>query len=652
LAGYVLAGDTPVSKVLELLESMASKAQTAKDKEEEVYTKYRRWCLDTQQETEQQITDGNEKIESLTSAIQKNQATIDDMSRAIAKHDHDIGVWQSDIKSANKIRDTENTAFVKSAKNYDESIDALARAVQVLQQENYSREQTTKLLLQVNIPPFTDVKAIESFLATGNDYLETSGYEFQSKGVVQMLKDLHDKFRQESEELRHTETRNKDLHSLWIDDHESDIKEATREKVRKEGIRAAASKAKAENQTDKTDTTATRDDDQSFLAETTAVCTQKANDFDARDKLRGEEIAALKKATEILSSPDVSGAAEKHLPQLMQKKISLLQFMQTESPKNQEEKDRVASYLKIQGAKLHSKIISALAMRVANDPFVKVKKMIQDLVVRLQEEANNEATQKEFCDKELDSNEQTRKEKTSRVETLHAESDMLNATIQELAESIAQLQAEIAQINKDVQQATEIRTQEKADNKIAIRDAIGAQKAVAEALKVLQVFYTKAGKATALVQGEVSRPRSEAPPVFDRPYNGLQAENGGVLGILEVIQSDFARLESETKASEEQSQKEFDEFIANANVNKKQKQTDIEHKMVRKQDTEQQLQETTSDLEGTQDELSAALKEYHELYKSCLDTGLNYEERVQAREEEIKSLKQALKLLEDPDATV
>jgi chromosome segregation ATPase len=138
--------------------------------------------------------------------------------------------------------------------------------------------------------------------------------------------------------------------------------------------------------------------------------------------------------------------------------------------------------------------------------------------------------------------------------------------------------------------------------------------------------------------------------VFDRPYKGLQAENGGVVGMLEVIQSDFARLESETKASEEQSQKEYDEFTANADTNKAQKKKDIEHKSIAKQDTEQQLQETTSDLEGTQEELGAALTEFDKLKETCLDTGLDYEERVRRREEEIESLRHALRLLEDPEA--
>merc|ERR1712050_727041 len=82
---------------------------------------------------------------------------------------------------------------------------------------------------------------------------------------------------------------------------------------------------------------------------------------------------------------------------------------------------RVAQYLSKRGKELGSRVLSALAVRVSDDPFRKVKKMIKDLIVRLMEEANEEAEHKGWCDTELSTNEQTRKEKTEAVETLHAE---------------------------------------------------------------------------------------------------------------------------------------------------------------------------------------------------------------------------------------
>eukprot|EP00399_MALV-I-05_sp_L67-4_P000132 gene132-90_t len=56
---------------------------------------------------------------------------------------------------------------------------------------------------------------------------------------------------------------------------------------------------------------------------------------------------------------------------------------------------------------------SALAIRVsAGGPFDKVKKMIEEMIVRLSEQATAETEQKAWCDKELATNKNERTEFT------------------------------------------------------------------------------------------------------------------------------------------------------------------------------------------------------------------------------------------------
>merc|ERR1719201_2488532 len=100
-------------------------------------------------------------------------------------------------------------------------------------------------------------------------------------------------------------------------------------------------------------------------------------------------------------------------------------------------------------------------------------------------------------------------------------------------------------------ESTKLRTEEKAKNTETISDSQEAQTAVAQALTVLKEFYAKAAEATAFAQ---------QPEIFDSPYKGQQSGNGGVVGMLEVIQSDFARLEAETKAAEKTAQNEYKDF--------------------------------------------------------------------------------------------
>merc|ERR1719378_1925907 len=130
--------------------------------------------------------------------------------------------------------------------------------------------------------------------------------------------------------------------------------------------------------------------------------------------------------------------------------------------------------------------------------------------------------------------------------------------------------------------------------KETIKDAQDAQVAVAAALTVLKEFYAKASKATSLAQ---------EPEIFsDEPYKGMSGMSGGVVGMLEVIQSDFERLEAETTAAEEAADKEYTSLKNDTNMDKTQKTKDVEHKTEKKESQSLALQEKKADLAGTQKE--------------------------------------------------
>merc|ERR550537_1605263 len=107
---------------------------------------------------------------------------------------------------------------------------------------------------------------------------------------------------------------------------------------------------------------------------------------------------------------------------------------------------------------------------------------------------------------------------------------------------------------------------------------------------------------------------------------------GGVVGMLEVIASDFARLEAETTEAE-------------AKRDKAVKTADMDHKKNSKVGKESDANDTEKDLKGTEKELDASLFYYEKLKPSCVDAGVSYEDRVQRREEEIESLRMALQIL-------
>merc|ERR1719324_1565081 len=109
-----------------------------------------------------------------------------------------------------------------------------------------------------------------------------------------------------------------------------------------------------------------------------------------------------------------------------------------------------------------------------------------------------------------------------------------------MGERIKTLIDEQAALTKAMAEATEFRTKEKAENEDTIADAKAGQEAVKAALVILKEFY--ASQAALLQAGQV--PELKA-------YKGM----------LEVILSDFARLEAETTADEKQAAAEYDRFM-------------------------------------------------------------------------------------------
>jgi len=546
----------------------------------------------------------------------------------------------------------DNADYLKTHKDYTESVDATSRAVVVMKAQQGDKGQALMQVDSLKLIPAEASKVIRAFLSTDmGDELnnmdvsapQANAYEFQSQGVVDMLEKLGDKFEDQRTDSEKKESQSRHAFQMLEQDLTSNIDVATDDRAAKAEEKAAKHQKAAEDKGDLADTTATRDSDQAYLDDLVATCTQKSSDFENRQQLRTDELAAIDKAVEIMSSGAVSGAADKHLPALVQKQVSFLQL--SASARNPAQ-DRVADFLREKGSQMNSRVLSALAVRVANDPFNKVRKMIKDLIVRLMEEANEEAEHKGWCDTELSTNEQTRKEKTSSVETLHSEIDELSASIAKLSQDITDLSAEIAASDTAVAEATAIRNKENEDNAATVKDSQEAQTAVSSAVTVLKEFYEKAGEATSFIQ---TREPADAPESFDTPYTGMQSGNGGVTGMLEVIASDFARLETETKASEATNQGEFDKFNSESAMNRATNAKDVEHKERKKVSQESALTSKNADLDGTQKELDSALAYYDKLKPSCVDAGVSFEDRVARRKDELESLQEALRILNGED---
>merc|ERR1719161_2664354 len=97
----------------------------------------------------------------------------------------------------------------------------------------------------------------------------------------------------------------------------------------------------------------------------------------------------------------------------------------------------VMALLRKQGMALHSTMLTSLASQIAADPFAKIKKLIQELIERMLQEAANEANQKGWCDKAIGDAEQKRDYTVDKIDDLNSDMAKLEATRDMLHEEIA-----------------------------------------------------------------------------------------------------------------------------------------------------------------------------------------------------------------------
>jgi len=636
---------TPVQKVLEMLNEMIAKGQKEKEAEIKIFEDYEEWVDDQEILTLQEIKTAKTLIDKLTADIDKAQSDIDGLSEEISGLDGEIGAWEKDQKKATDLRESENAEYMKVSADYSDSIDAIGRAIMVLQQQNVDYKQAASLLEEtsIKVPRTAPVLAAlvqEKSIERQQEESITSGapavaaYEFQSGGLVEMLEKLKKKFKQELADVEEAESNAAhafDLEMLHLGNNIETAKGNRDEKAEHKAALATQTAQQKGELADAQDELAT---DEKYIADMKATFKAKSSAFADNQKVRAEEIEAMKKALEILSDPAVAGHAEKYLPKLVQKSTSLLQ-LGSASERNHA-KDRAVSFLKDRATALSSKVLSTFAREVAGNPFAKVIEMIKGLIATLEEEAQAEAGHKAFCDQELAKNKNKRETKSSEVAQKTATVELYQNEIQVLGTDIATLAKEQQELTKSMQEATEERNQEKKENLQTIKDAKEAQDALGKALAVLKEFYAKQG---GFIQTK------QAPEM--KAYKGMGGSSGGVVGMIEVIESDFARLEAETTASENTAQREYDEFMSDSKADIKSKHKEEFDKGLLKDQKEYELKLAKKDLGESQAALDAALAYYEQLKPQCIEVHVSYEERVARRKQEIEALQEAYRILSE-----
>merc|ERR1719337_256573 len=368
----------------------------------------------------------------------------------------------------------------------------------------------------------------------------------------------------------------------------------------------------------------TLSDSESHLKDLQQECMAKAEEYETSQHSRSEELTALDTAKKVLVEK-TGGAAEREYS-----------FIQVSAKtrvgvRAKQAKDDILNL--IQGLAKGDKAMSLLAQRVeaasmlGADPFAKIKGLISEM---LEEEAAKEAAHKAFCDKEMKETKAKKEDKETDLDDLTTKIDKATAKIAKLTEEIATLEEELGAIAAAQKEADSIRAEEKAAWAAAKADYESGIEGVGMALKVLRDYYAE--KEEALIQAKHDKATGAA---------------SGIIGMLEVVESDFTKSLAEGTAKEAMAVEEYEKLTQDNKIATTEKTTAAKYKNKDKKETEEYLVSLKEDKVTLDKEYAAVMEYWNELQPMCIAKPEPYAERKKRREAEIAGLKEALTILEE-----
>jgi predicted nucleic acid-binding Zn-ribbon protein len=405
--------------------------------------------------------------------------------------------------------------------------------------------------------------------------------------------------------------------------------------------------------------------EQSELAADTATmeatdqeCKTANGEWEERTAVREGEMKAMEMAVKILSK--VTGVRNPDTHEIPKKEFLFLQIASVPSG-IKDTKAKAVALLREVGKKAHNGKMEMLANSIMafDGPFDKMKAMVQKMIFRLQAEQQDEDNHKNWCDAELQKNDESTADKTEKIKLTKIDIEEMDAKLKTATKAIVENNEKLEEATTYMEQETTLREENKAEIKRIIEDSQAAIEAVNQATGVLKDFYKESGMIAKepweFVQ--ISKKSNshgvtlpESPDTWDSSYTGVadpQEGGNGVLAILEGVATKFAKMESDATLQETTDQKNYDKDMAAKKVEIADIKSDTAMKEQTKQSLQQKLDASSSKLKHETSENDAIVQYLKDLEGACAPGEGSYEDRKKARLDEIAALRKAQTILED-----
>jgi len=637
------AAATPIAKVLSMISELQAKVIGEGEVAQKEYAEFAEWCEDRSSNLGFEIKTGKADVNTLEGVISKETSTINALNTKVDELAAELAQDEADLKAATHIRAAEQGTFAASEADLMETIDMLGRAALIIEREMkggasmlqlqgaQSIAQALGVLVHASLFSTSDASKLTALVQQKNEDGDVDApagdvYKSQSGDILATLQDLKEKADQQLDDARNKEKQDTNNFQMLRQSLEDQVSYGKKELDEAKAGISASSESKATAEGDLAVTSKELATDVKTKASLHHDCMKGAQTFEAETKSRGEELAALAKAKEVIR--EATGAALEQVSFLQEKLASGADLAILETVR----------LIRDIAGKQHSTALTQLATKMTAamqgaDQFKKVKGLIRDMLARLEAEQAADAAKKAWCDRNLADSRQRKSEKIAEIAKMTSRIDLMTANSAQLKEEIATLEAQLAKLAQSQAEMDRLRKEENTAYLQTRADQEKGLEGLKLALKVLTEYYGG-----------------------DHEHEVAQGAGQGIIGLLEVCESDFTKDLARTIADEEAAVAEYEQMTDENEIDRTTKDQDVKYKMKESKRLDQDSAELTTDRSTVQMELDATSEALVKMEEQCsgFDSGVekaeSYASRRARHEAEIAGLKQALDILENETA--
>jgi hypothetical protein len=397
------------------------------------------------------------------------------------------------------------------------------------------------------------------------------------------------------------------------------------------------------------DTSESLAEDKKFLADLEKNCETKTKEYEATCKTRQQELLAIADTIKMLNSDDALDLFKKTLPS------SAASFLQIDLSEKEVRNQALRVLKKARGHKNVGIDLIALALRSKSTAnFDKVLKMIDDMVALLGKEQVDDDEKKAYCAKEFDTAEDKTKVLTRSISDVTKSIEEASNTVATTVEEIKALEEGITELDREVAGATEQRKEEHEEFVSTLASNNGALALIEMAKNRMNKFYNP--KLAKFIQLGIREAPAEAfiqlrlrTHLKDAPVQAFvqtkKQESGGVIAMMDGLLADLNKEILEMELTEKDAQGDYEKLVSDAAEKRGADSKSVEEKEAARAELEAEVVKMSDHKVSEEAELMATKQYVMDLHADCDFLVDNFENRKEARTNEIDAMKKAKAVL-------